>query len=83
MPIRRMLNEGRTFDPKAIVVLIEAFDGVVAELDLRALGEKERAARIVIGFAAGQTNLDAAKLRAGAVAMMRSQPREHDGYADG
>jgi hypothetical protein len=50
---------------------------------LRALGEKERAARIVIGFAAGQTSLDAAKLRAGAVAMMRSQPREHDGYADG
>jgi hypothetical protein len=32
MPIRRML-EGRNFDPKAIAILVEAFDAMVAELD--------------------------------------------------
>ena len=51
MSPRRML-EGRTFDLKAAAALVEAFNGVVAELDLRTLAERERAAKIVIALAA-------------------------------
>ena len=35
MPLKRMLEEGRSFGPKAVALLLEAFDGIVAELDLR------------------------------------------------
>src|SRR5271157_1649478 len=34
--------------PKAVAVLLEAFDGVVAELKLRTTSERERAAKIII-----------------------------------
>ena len=53
MPIRRML-EGGTFEPKAAALLIEAFNAVVAELDLRAGADKERAAKIIIQLAHAQ-----------------------------
>jgi hypothetical protein len=32
MPIRRML-EGGTFDPKAVEILVEAFNGVAVDLN--------------------------------------------------
>jgi hypothetical protein len=34
MPLKRLLNESRAFDPKTVPVVIEAFDAVVAELGL-------------------------------------------------
>jgi hypothetical protein len=74
MPLKGLLSENRSFDPEAIAVLLEAYDGAIAELGLRTLAEKETAARIVLQLALGQTDLDVAKLRAGAAAlMMRSE----------
>jgi hypothetical protein len=65
-----MLGESPYFDPKAVAILLEAYDGAVAELGLRTLAEKEKAARVVLQLALGQPDLDAAKLRAGAAALM-------------
>ncbi|HEY1453400.1 MAG TPA: hypothetical protein VGF57_08045 [Roseiarcus sp.] len=71
MPMKRLLNESRAFDPKAIAILMEAFDCVVVELNLQTITEREKAAKIIIGLALGQTVLDAAKLREIALARMR------------
>ena len=38
MPLRRMLEERRSFDPKAVALLLEAFNDIVADLDLRSDG---------------------------------------------
>ena len=73
MPMKRLLDESRTFDPKAAAILIEAFDGVVAELGLRTNADREKAAKIIIRLALGQNNLDAAKLRDRAVAGVRKE----------
>ena len=74
MALKRTLSESPYFDPEAVAILLEAYDGAVAELGLRTLAEKEQAARIVLGLALGQTDFDVAKLRAGATAlMMRSE----------
>jgi len=73
MPLKRMLADNRNFDPKAIAILLEAFDEVVATLDLRTVAERERAAKIIVRFAIGQMDFDAAKLRGGAVDLMRSK----------
>ena len=73
MPLKRMLEKGRVFEPKAVAVLLEAFDAVVAGLELRTVAEKEQAAKIVIRLTIGQENLDSGKLRAGAVALMRNE----------
>jgi hypothetical protein len=62
MPLRRLLDQSRVFDAKQIAVILEAFEGVVAELDLQTGAE-----------ATGQANLDAAKLRDGAVALMGNE----------
>ena len=32
MPLKRMLEEGRSFGPKAVALLLEAFDGIVPSL---------------------------------------------------
>jgi hypothetical protein len=72
MPIRRMLEEG-TFEPKAAALLIEAFNSVVAELDLRAGADKERAAKIIIRLALGQGRLDAARIRDQAIIQVRKE----------
>ena len=72
MPIRRLL-EGRNFEPKAAAMLVEAFDGVVADLDLRTPAEKEQAAKIVIGLATCQTAVDPEKLRDDAASVMRDE----------
>jgi hypothetical protein len=35
-----MLNDNRTFEPKAVALLLEAFDEIVAALDLRAAADR-------------------------------------------
>jgi hypothetical protein len=79
MPLKRML-EGGNFDPKAVAILLEAFDGIVAELDLKAVADRERAAKIVIGLAAGKATLDATKLRDEAVDLMRNESVDVHGH---
>jgi hypothetical protein len=73
MPMKRMLEEGGTFDPKAVAILLEAFNGIVVELDLRTIADREKAAKIVIKLALGHANLDAAKLRDDALALKRNE----------
>jgi hypothetical protein len=46
---------------------------VVAELGLKAIEEKERAARLILRLAQGQTALDAEKLRDGAASVMLNE----------
>ena len=45
MPLKRMLSANRAFDPRAVAVLLEAFEEVVAELDLRNDADREKAAK--------------------------------------
>jgi hypothetical protein len=73
MPLKRMLDDNRTFDPKAVAILLEAFNDIVAALDLRTDADREKAAKIVIRLAHGQTDFDAAKIRDEAVRLMRKQ----------
>ena len=73
MPLKRMLEERRSFGPKAVVLLLEAFDGIVAELDLRSAADREKAAKIVMRLALGQAHLDGAKLRHDAIGLMRKE----------
>lgn len=75
MPLKRMLDEARSFDPKAVALLLEAFDGVVADLDLRTDTDREKAAKIVMRLAHAQATLDAGKLRDDAVGLMRKEVR--------
>ena len=72
MPIRRML-EGGTFERKTAALLIDAFNSVVAEFDLRAGADKERAANIIIRLALGQGRVDAAKIRDQAIIEVRKE----------
>jgi hypothetical protein len=58
MPVKRLL-EGRNFHPNSTKVLVEAFNGVAVDLDLRTLTDRERAARIIIDLAQALTTLDA------------------------
>jgi hypothetical protein len=71
MPLKRILGENRNFDQKAIAILLEAYDGLVAELRLRTIEDRESAARAVLQLALGQTDLDATSLRDEAVVLMR------------
>jgi hypothetical protein len=73
MPLKRRLDESRAFGPKAVAILLEAFDAVVAELDLRTNADKERAAKIIIRLALSQKDLDIAKLRESAIIAMRKE----------
>jgi hypothetical protein len=80
MPLKRML-EGGNFEPKAVAILLEAFDGIVAELDLKTVEDREQAAKVVVRLAAGQAILDATKLRDDAIGLMRKESvdvRGHD-----
>jgi len=65
-----MLGESRNFDPKSIAILREAFEGIAAKLGLRSIEEREKAARLIIRLAQGETDLDAGKLRNEAVALL-------------
>ena len=73
MPLKRMLDDNRTFDPKGVALLLEVFDDVVAALDLRTDADREKAAKIVMRLAHGQTELDAAKIRAEVLRLMRKE----------
>ena len=64
---------GESFGPKAVALLLEAFDGIVAELDLRSAADREKAAKIVMRLALGQAHLDGAKLRHDAMGLMRKE----------
>jgi hypothetical protein len=57
MPLKRMLDDNRTFDPKTGALLLEVFDEIVADLDLRTDADREKAAKIIIRLAHGQPNL--------------------------
>jgi hypothetical protein len=72
MSLRRMV-EGGGFDPKSIVLLLEVFDEIVVDLDLRTDADREKAAKMIIRLAHGQPNLDAAKIRADVVRLMRKR----------
>ncbi len=72
MPIKRLLK-GKNFTPESAAVLVKAFHGVVADLSLRTIADRERAAKIVIGLAAPQTVLDADNLRHEAVGLLRNE----------
>ena len=75
LPLKQMLNDNRTFDPKAVALLLEVFDEIVADLDLRADADREKAAKIVMRLAHGQKELDAAKIRAEVVRLMKGRER--------
>jgi hypothetical protein len=70
-----MLGDNRSFDPKAVALLLEAFDEIVADLDLRIEADREKAAKIVMRLAHGQTEIDAAKIRAEVIRLMRREGR--------
>ena len=46
MPIKRLLK-GRNFSPESEAILVNAFHSVVADLDLRTIADREKAAKIV------------------------------------
>lgn len=73
MPLKRMLNDNRIFDPKAVALLLEVFDDIVAALDLRSDADREKAAKIVVRLAHGQSDLDAAKISAEVIRLMRKK----------
>ena len=73
MSLKRMLNQSRSFDPKAVAILLEAYNGLVGELGLRATAEKERAAKLIVELAQDQTDLDAVKLRDRVAALMLNE----------
>jgi hypothetical protein len=73
MPLKRILDESGSFDPKAVAILLEAFDGVVAELALRIPAERVRAAKLIIRVALGQKDLDVEVLRNRTVVLMRNE----------
>jgi hypothetical protein len=72
MPLRRLL-EGGNFDPKAVAILLDVFDESVADLNLRTDADREKAAKIILRLAHGQATLDAGKIRAEVVRLMRKE----------
>ena len=42
LPLKRMLDDNRAFEPKAVALLLEAFDEIVADLDLRTDADRRR-----------------------------------------
>jgi hypothetical protein len=55
--------EGGSFDSKTVALLSEVFETLVAELDLRDIADREKAAKIIIRLAKGQAILDEERLR--------------------
>jgi hypothetical protein len=68
--IRRMLR-GAVFDHRATALLSQMFHDVVAELDLRAPVDKERAARAIIELANDRPGFTAPELRDDVVRLLR------------
>jgi hypothetical protein len=65
MPLQFMLSKARggSFDPHSVSIMLEAFEGVVADLHLSEISERETAARLIIELATDQKDLNAASLR--------------------
>jgi hypothetical protein len=76
MPLKRLLDESRAFETEAAALLIEAFNAVVAELDLRSVADREHAAKIIIRLAHAQRSLDAATIRDQAIIEVRKGRRD-------
>ena len=83
MPLKRLLDESRSFNPQAVAVLLKAYEDVVAELGLQAPDQKEKAARLVIKFATSQTDLDPVKLRNAVADSILNKGRPPDGSPTG
>jgi hypothetical protein len=79
MPLKRVLGASRNFHPDSVAILLEAYNGLVAELGLRTAAEKERAAGIILRLAQAQTELDVTKLRDAAADAMLNEgvPKRH------
>ena len=75
MPLKHMLDERGSFDPKAVAIMLEAYDGVVADLGLQATDEREKAARLVMQLARSRAELDTASLRSGVTDLIRNEGR--------
>jgi hypothetical protein len=75
MPLKYMLDESGSFDPKAVAIMLEAYDGVVADLGLQATDEREKAARLVMQLARSRAELDTAALRSGVTDLIRNEGR--------
>jgi hypothetical protein len=73
MPLRRLLDESGSFDPKAVAIMLEAYDGVVADLGLQGADEREKAARLVMQLARSGADLDMASLRSGVTDRIRNE----------
>lgn len=61
MPTARLIPEG-VFSPDDIRIITEAYNAVVAKLDLRSFERKEQAARATIELAKGKNRLNAEEL---------------------
>ena len=75
MPLKRMLDQSGSFDPKAVAIMLEAYGGVVADLGLQATDEREKAARLVMQLARSRSDLDMASLRSGVTDLIRNEGR--------
>jgi hypothetical protein len=73
MPLKRLLDESRAFEPEAAATLVKAFEGIVADLGLRINADREKAAKLVVRLAHGQAELGAAKIRAEVIRLMRRE----------
>jgi hypothetical protein len=58
--------------PRTIALLLEIFDEIVADLDLRTEAHREKAAKIVVRLAHGQKDFDAEKIRVEVVRLISS-----------
>ena len=75
MPLKRLLEESRAFEPAAAAIFIEAVHAAAAELDLRSVADRERVAKIIMRLAHAQRSLDAAKIRDQAIIEVRKESR--------
>jgi len=75
MPLKRMLDQSGSFDPKAVAIMLEAYGGVVADLGLQATDEREKAARLIMQLARSRSDLDMASLRSGVTDLIRNEGR--------
>jgi hypothetical protein len=70
MPIVRLISEG-VFSPEDIRIITEAYNTIVAKLDLRSVERKEQAARATIELAKGKNQLNAEELARAAIDQLK------------
>jgi hypothetical protein len=64
MLLKRMLDDSGSFGPGAAAILLEAYDGLLVELDLGEPEKRVKAVKVIVDLARRQTDLDPATLRA-------------------